>query len=45
MSLARLLQRQNRRDEAQAALSAVYNAYTEGFATPDLVDAKRLLEV
>jgi TOMM system kinase/cyclase fusion protein len=44
MSLARLLQRQARREEARAALAAVYAKYTEGFATPDLVDAKTLLE-
>ena len=28
-----------RRNEAQAALAAVYGTYTEGFTTPDLVDA------
>jgi len=44
MSLARLWQRQGRRDEARGALAAVYGAYTEGFTTPDLVDAKALLE-
>ena len=44
MSLARLWQRQGRRDEAQAALAAVYGTYTEGFTTPDLMDARTLLE-
>ena len=44
MSLARLWQRQGRRGEARAALAAVYGTYTEGFTTPDLVDAKGLLE-
>ncbi len=44
MSLARLWQRQGRRDEARAALAAVYDTYTEGFTTPDLVDAAALLE-
>src|SRR5262249_23139668 len=39
MSLARLWQRQGRRDEARAALAAVYGTFTEGFTTPDLVDA------
>jgi len=39
MSLARLWQRQGRRDEARAALAAVYSTFTEGFTTPDLVDA------
>ena len=43
-SLARLWQRRGRRDEALAALAAVYATYTEGFATPDLVDARALLE-
>jgi class 3 adenylate cyclase/tetratricopeptide (TPR) repeat protein len=44
VSLARLWQRQGRRDEARAALAAVYGTYTEGFTTPDLVDAAALLE-
>jgi serine/threonine protein kinase/predicted ATPase len=44
MSLARLWHRQGRRDEAREALSAVYGTYTEGFTTPDLVDAAALLE-
>jgi len=44
MSLARLWQRQARREEARAALAAVYATYTEGFTTPDLVDAATLLE-
>ena len=39
MSLARLWQRQGRRDEARAALATVYGTFTEGFTTPDLVDA------
>ena len=43
-SLARLWQRQGRRDEARAALAAVYGTYTEGFTTPDLVDAAALLK-
>jgi predicted ATPase len=44
MSLARLRQRQGRPDEARDALAAVYGAFTEGFTTPDLVDAKALLD-
>jgi pentatricopeptide repeat protein len=44
MSLARLWQRRDRRDDARAALAAVYDTYTEGLMTPDLVDAKSLLE-
>ena len=44
ISLARLWQRQGRRDEARDALWAIYGAYSEGFTTPDLVDAAALLE-
>jgi serine/threonine protein kinase/TolB-like protein/tetratricopeptide (TPR) repeat protein len=44
MSLARLRQRQGRRDEARDALAAVHGTYTEGFTTPDLMDAAALLE-
>jgi serine phosphatase RsbU (regulator of sigma subunit) len=44
MSLARLWQRQDLRNEAHDALAAVFGTYTEGFTTPDLVDAKTLLE-
>jgi hypothetical protein len=43
-SLARLWQRQGRHDDARAALAAVYGTYTEGFTTPDLVDAAALLK-
>jgi predicted ATPase len=43
-SLARLWKRQGRRDEARDALAAVYGTYTEGFTSPDLVDANVLLE-
>jgi len=39
-----LWQRQGRRNEAHRALAAAYDTYTEGFTTPDLVDAKVLLE-
>ena len=44
MSLARLWQRQGHRDEARAALAAVYGTFTEGFTTPDLVDAAAQLD-
>jgi serine/threonine protein kinase/tetratricopeptide (TPR) repeat protein len=43
-SLARLRQRHGRRDEARSALAAVHGTYTEGFTTPDVVDATALLE-
>jgi hypothetical protein len=44
MSLARLWQRHGRRDEARTMLGAIYGTYTEGFSTPDLMDAAALLE-
>ncbi|HEV3303666.1 MAG TPA: protein kinase [Planctomycetaceae bacterium] len=44
ISLARLWQRQGRREEARDALWDIYGAYSEGFTTPDLVDAAALLE-
>ena len=44
MSLARLLASQPRRDEARAMLAEIYGWFTEGFDTPDLKDAKALLD-
>jgi serine/threonine protein kinase/predicted ATPase len=43
-SLARLWQQEGRRDDARAALMAVYGTYAEGFTMPDLVAARGLLE-
>jgi predicted ATPase len=43
-SLARLLDRQGRRDEARTIFAAIYNRFTEGFDTADLKDAKALLD-
>jgi predicted ATPase len=43
-SLARLLTSQGRRDEARAMLAEIYNWFTEGFDTADLVDAKVFLD-
>jgi predicted ATPase len=43
LSLARLWQRQGRREKARVVLAAVFDTYTEGFKTPDLVDAESLL--
>ena len=43
-SLARLLAKQGRRDEAHAMLAVIYNWFTEGFDTADLKDAKALLD-
>jgi DNA-binding winged helix-turn-helix (wHTH) protein/predicted ATPase len=43
-SLARLLAKQGKRDEARAMLTEIYNWFTEGFDTADLKDAKALLD-
>ena len=43
-SLARLLAKQCRRDEARSMLSEIYGWFTEGFDTADLKDAKALLD-
>ncbi|MFZ0889772.1 MAG: adenylate/guanylate cyclase domain-containing protein [Candidatus Binataceae bacterium] len=43
-SLARLLAKQGRRDEARATLAEIYGWFTEGFDTADLKDAKALLD-
>jgi tetratricopeptide (TPR) repeat protein len=43
-SLARLLMRQGKRDEARNLLAAIYNWYTEGFEFADLKDAKAVLD-
>jgi predicted ATPase len=42
-SLARLWQRQGKRDAARALLAPIYAWFTEGFDTKDLKDAKALL--
>jgi predicted ATPase len=44
MSLARLLAKQGRRDEACTLLADIYGWFTEGFDTADLKDAKALLD-
>ena len=43
-SLAQLLAKQGKRDEARTMLADIYNWFTEGFDTADLKDAKRLLD-
>ena len=43
-SLARLWQQQGKRTEARDLLIPVYNWFTEGFDTADLMDAKTLLD-
>jgi class 3 adenylate cyclase/tetratricopeptide (TPR) repeat protein len=43
-SLARILSKQGKRDEARAMLGDIYKWFTEGFDTADLKDANALLE-
>jgi hypothetical protein len=43
-SLARLLRHQSRPAEAIACLQPVYNRFTEGFGTSDLIAAKQILD-
>jgi predicted ATPase len=44
ISLSRLWQQQGKRAEARQMLAEVYGWFTEGFDTPDLQEAKALLE-
>ena len=44
MSLAKLWHKQGRHTEALERLATLYAWFTEGFATPDLQDAKALIE-
>jgi predicted ATPase len=44
ISLARLLAKHGQRKEARTMLAEIYGWFTEGFDTPDLKDAKSLLE-
>jgi predicted ATPase len=44
MSLARLRHQQDRLSEARDLLAPVYGWFTEGFDTPDVKEAKALLE-
>ena len=44
MSLARLWQQQGKHTEAYDLLAPIYGWFTEGFETPDLKEAKILLE-
>ena len=44
MSLARLYEKQSRQAEARSMLGECYSWFTEGFDTPDLQEAKALLE-
>jgi len=44
MSLSRLRRQQGKKEEARRMLAEIYNWFTEGFSTPDLQEAKTLLE-
>jgi len=44
LSLSRLLQKEGRSEEARGLLSEIYGWFTEGFDTPNLKEAKGLLE-
>jgi predicted ATPase len=44
LSLSRLLQKDGRSEEARQLLSEIYGWFTEGFDTPDLQEARALLE-
>ena len=44
MSLARLSQRKGDRDAGRTSLASVYDRFTEGFQTPDLTEARTLLQ-
>jgi predicted ATPase len=44
MSLSRLWQQHGKREEAYELLAPIYGWFTEGFDTPDLQEAKALLE-
>jgi predicted ATPase len=44
MSLSRLWQQHGKRQEAHDLLAPVYGCFTEGFDTPDLQEAKALLD-
>jgi adenylate cyclase len=44
MSLCRLLRRQGKEKEARKLLANIYNWFTEGFETPDLIEAKELMD-
>lgn len=43
-SLARLWQKQDKKDEARQLLGEIYGWFSEGFDTPDLKEARMLLE-
>jgi len=44
VGLSRLWQRQGKRAQAHKLLEEIYNWFTEGFETADLIEARTLLE-
>jgi predicted ATPase len=44
MSLSRLWRQQGKQEEAHQLLADIYGWFTEGFGTPDLQEAKALLQ-
>ncbi len=44
VSLAKLWSTKNRRDDARILLAPIYAWFTEGFDTPDLQEARALLD-
>jgi hypothetical protein len=44
MSLSRLWRQQGKKKEARNGLAETYNWFTEGFDTPDLKEARALLD-
>ncbi len=44
MSLCRLMKNQGQQEQARAQLAEIYNWFTEGFDTPDLKEARSLIE-
>jgi adenylate cyclase len=44
VSLSRLLQKQDKPDEARQMLAEIYSWFSEGFDTADLIEARELLE-
>ena len=45
IGLAGIWQKRGRQDEAQKILAPIYERFNEGFDTPDLIEAKALLEL
>jgi predicted ATPase len=44
VSFGRLLKKQGKGSEAKKLLECIYSWFTEGFDTPDLIEAKSLIE-